>query len=345
MKNKSFIIILLLVALISFGIVALSTYAISSFSTIKGENVAVKSVSQDINASGSIHSLNEATLHFPIAGKVVYLPFKEGDAVTQGQTIASLDVRTIADNLQSAVKSAQNQQISFDTVNDFNGDRSLSDTGLSVSARRQLETAANTLDQTQLAVEIQKIAQEQAYLISPINGVITHEDITTPNVNVTTTSSFSVADPTQKVFRAQILATDIDFVSVGASATIRLDGSEKTFSGSVEKIYPQKTTSSNGEDVYLVDISSDNLPSNILFDQTGSVVIKSNDQSQGVMVPTWAILGHNGVWVLENHKAVFKNVTVGETHNDMTEIIGGLSSEDKVILSPSTVAKQYYSIL
>ncbi len=345
MKNKQFLFVLVIIAFLTLGVTAgILFFAGKITSPIQAESIGIKSVSQDITATGTIHSENEATLHFQTAGKVVYLPFKEGDSVTVGQTIAAFDQRTLEANLQNAVKAAQNQQIGFDTVNDFNGNRDLSDTGLNISARRQLQTAVNTLDQTKIAVEIQKIAQEQAFLLSPISGIITHEDITTPNVNVTPTTSFSVADPTTKVFRANVRSTDIDFVSVGGVATIHVDGSSQVISGTVEKIYPQKVTLASGDDVYQVDIQASGL-STTLFGQSGSVVIKSNNQTQAHMVPTWTILGHNNLWVMENGKAVLKTVTVGKTHNDMTEVTNGLSSDDTVIVNPETVAKGGYSIL
>lgn len=346
MKNKQFFLLLAVVALLTFGITAGVLYSAAKItSPIHAESVAIKSVSQDITASGSVHSQNEATLHFQTGGKVVYLPFKEGDSVVAGQTIVALDQRTIADNLQNAVKTTQNQQISFDAVNDFNGNRDLSDTGLNTSARRQLQTAVNTLDQAKIAVEIQKIAQEQAYLTSPISGIITHQDISTANVNVTPTTSFSVADPTTKVFRATVNATDIDFVSVGSTATVHIDGTAQTLSGTVEKIYPQKITLASGEDVYQVDIQATGLSNTALFGQSGSVTIKSNNQTQAQMVPTWTLLGHNSLWVLENGKATLKKITIGKVHSDMTEVTSGLSADDKVIVNPEKVAKEDYSVL
>ncbi len=345
MKNKQFSLLLLFVALLTLGVtVGVVAAAGTIVAPIQAQSVAVKSVSQNITATGSIHSEKEATLHFQIAGQIVYLPFKEGDSVGIGQTIAALDQRTIVDNLQTAVKTAQIQQMSFDTINDFNGNRDLNDTGLSIAARRQLQTAMNTLDQTKLTVEIQKIAQEQAFLTSPISGIITHEDITTPNVNVTPLTSFSVADPTTKVFRANVRATDIDFVSVGGEATIYIDGVANTYSGIVKRIYPQKMTLSTGEDVYQVDIQASGLTASLLG-QTGSVTIRSNNQSTSLMVPTWAILNHNNVWVLENNKPVLKSVTTGKTHGDMTEVTAGLSLDNKIILNSEKVAKEHYSFL
>jgi len=244
MINRRFIIILSALAISSVVVLHLLLSILhSAQKPLSAESIEQKPVESEINAAGSVHSEQEATLNFQIGGKVTYLPLKEGDSVYTGETIATLDQRTIQANIESAAKSYENQKISYDNANDFNGDRDLSDTGLSVSARRQLQTAVNTLDQTQLAVEINKIALEQAILSSPINGVLIHEDIKVANVNVTPLTSFFVADPAQPVFRAFVLPQDIDFVEVGAPSKITIDGLPGgVLQGLVEKIYPKKIT-------------------------------------------------------------------------------------------------------
>ena len=44
---------------------------------------------------------NQAVLNFQMGGKLTYLPFKEGDVVSQGQTIASIDSYALQKSLQT----------------------------------------------------------------------------------------------------------------------------------------------------------------------------------------------------------------------------------------------------
>lgn len=358
MKGKQFLLLLLVIAFLTWGVTAGLFFGLTKLpSSPASQNVAIRSVSQDISATGSIHSENEATLHFATAGKLIYLPFKEGDSISVGQTIAQLDTYALQRQLKQALLTYQSTRDTFDqtqqnaqdnvaqsqqssSVPGVQGDKT---NAVNDIVKRLLDQNQNTLDNSVINVELASYALQLASLTTPITGVITHEDVTTPNVNVTTLTSFSVADPTAKVFRANVLASDIDFVSVGGGATVRLDGSSQTLPGTVEKIYPQKTTLPTGEDVYMVDIQVPSLSA--LFGQTGSVIIKSNNQSQALMIPTWAILGHNSVWVWENGKTVLKSITVGAVHNDMTEVTEGLSSQDRVIVDPEKVAKEKYSVL
>src|SRR5579883_305258 len=170
---------------------------------------------QTVSVSGSVDADSKADLTFPIAGKLVWLGFGEGDHVAKYQTIAMLDERTLEQNLLNAEKGLDSQQITFDITNDKNGDRTLADTGLSVSAYRELKQAMDTLDQSQIALRIQEIAKEQASLISPIDGIITHEDVTVPNVNVKTTTTFSVVDPKTLTFNMDVDEADVAKVATG----------------------------------------------------------------------------------------------------------------------------------
>ncbi|MGH7245600.1 MAG: efflux RND transporter periplasmic adaptor subunit, partial [Candidatus Levyibacteriota bacterium] len=188
-------------------------------------------------------------------------------------------------------------------------------------------------------------ALQLATLTSPINGVVTAEDVTVPNVNVTTLTSFSVADPNALVFRASVLPQDIDFISVGANVTIKINGlTNKTFQGTVTRIYPQKTTDVNGQDIYQVDITSDQM-TGVKLSQTGSVIIQSNIQQDVYLIPTLTLVGNASVWVKENGKIMLKKVTVGKTHENDIEVLNGLTKDDTVITSPKSIAGEQYQVL
>lgn len=358
MKNKYFIA--LLIALIP--VLLLATFFVSKIFAgslqLATDTVRVKPVAQAIAASGSIHSQNEATLHFQTGGKLVYLPFKKGDAVYQGQTIAQLDTYALQKQLEASLNAYRLTRDSFDQTQsnsqnnvlqtqqqaNFPGIQADKTNAINDAVKRILDENQGTLDNSVINVELANYALQLSSLTAPFNGIILAEDVTTANINVTPATSFTIVDPNTKVFRADIAASDIDFVSVGSPATIKLDGSEKNIHGTVETIYPQKVVLPTGEQVYEVDITADELGSAV-FGQNGSVLIASNNGSSALMVPSWVIVGHNYVWVWNGMTTVLKPVHIGATHDDMTEIISGLEKSDKIIVTPQSVAKKQYTIL
>ena len=367
MKNKKFIILLIVIAILTLTLVSSFSSLVAAVSSRPGNmtTVAVKDVSQQIEASGSVHSQQEAVLHFQTGGKLVYLPFRQGDVVEQGQTIAQLDSYALQKELAAALNTYRSTRDTYDQTqaNSQNGvlfgqqrynievfNKSGITTGdaenniINSMIQRIIDQNQANLDNAVINVELANDALQLATLTAPFSGVITHEDVTTPNVNVTPVTSFSIADPTEKVFRADVAASDIDFVSIGATATVKLDGQNKVFTGHVIAIYPQKQTLPTGEQVYETDIQVDGL-NNFAFGQNGSALITSNATTKAYMVPTWTIVGHTKIWVWDGKQMVLRSVQMGATHGDMTEITKGLLPTDRIVTTPKSIAKEKYQLL
>lgn len=370
MKNKLFnkvtlkyIVITIFVVLIGIFAVTFLANASQSLTTQASD---IQTVSQQILATGSINAQTQATLNFQIGGKLVYLPLKEGDAVYQGQTIASLDTYALQKQLQIAAntyKSTTNntnqtlennqagvvegqQRVSLDTTNKNAYSAITEVTVIYDNVKRIVDNANLSQNSAQINVDLANYSLSLASLTSPISGIVLKEDVTTTGVNVTPVTSFVVADPTSMVFSANVRQQDISFISVGNTVTVSLDGlGGQTLKGVVDRIYPQKSVSLAGEDVYRVDIKINNLPKTLKFGQSGSVLIKSNFDQKVMLVPSWTVLSNSYVWVLSNGRSVLKQVVIGDRVNGQTEILQGLGSEDKVITNPQTLISKLYQIL
>ena len=337
----------------------------SQAETDPGQTVAVKRVDPQISADGMITAQNQATLHFQTGGKMVSLPVKEGDTVRQGQTIASLDTYELSQQLQLAAntyETAKNttaqiqenqqagilegqQRVALDTTNHNSYSQTPESQVITDAVKRIVDADLMAQNSAQINVQLANYAMQLATITSPISGVVTHEDVTVPYVNVTALTGFTVADPASKVFRADVTENDIDFISEGAQATIQIDGISSPITGSVVKIYPAKTTLPNGQQGYQVDIASGELTSIGKLDQRGSVLIQSNAASNLMLVPAWTVLNGQYVWVEENGREKLKHIKAGNVHGSDIEILNGLSPTDKVITNPKSIPEGEYQIL
>jgi len=370
MKNKIFkkstLFALGKIILASFVIIVGLFVFLRANSTIKTEALEIKSVASVIQADGAVTAQNQATLHFQTGGKLTYLPFKEGDKVYQGQTIASLDTYAIQRQLTASLNTYRSTRDTFDQTQENNqtgvlrGQQKYSldvtnkigaggqdeENIINDMAARILDQNQATLDNSVIQVELANYALSLATLTSPINGIITHMDVTTPLVSVTPVTSFVVADPSSLVFRVNVSENDIDFISVGNAATIKLgSGNGKSITGTVGKIYPDKVTLPTGQKIYSVDIETAKENQLSVMGQSGTALIQSNSQKDVKLVPTWTVLNHEAVWVLAASKPVLRNVTVGKIHGNMTEILDGLESNDQIITNPESIAAGKYKIL
>lgn len=359
MKNKKFIGIIFagvsIAAILTIAVLSAATQLQKKYAT---QTVAVRSVGQAIVGQGEIHSAREAVLHFQTGGKLVYLPFQEGESVYAGQTIAQLDTYPIQKQLEQALNTYRSTRDTFDQTQQNVQDNLLQgqqrfvletqnkvgitagdyeNTIIADMAKRIVDQNQANLDNAVINVEVANYALQLASLQAPFNGTIMHEDVDTANQNITPATSFSLADPTQLVFRSVISVQDIDFVSVGSPATISLTGSGDKIIGTVTKIYPQTVTTAVGEQMYQVDVAADGL-TNAKLGQKGIVSIVSTNTKSTTVVPTWTIIDHQYIWVLEKNKPVLQKVSVGPSHNDATEVYEGLRSGDMIITNPKSIA-------
>lgn len=361
MKNRKFLIgIVVLVAIFLGGMYLLLS---QKKTQLVVETIPVKSAQTQILAQGVVRSENEATISFPTAGKLAYLPLKEGDHVNVGQTIAQQDTYPLQKQLEVALNNYANNRNSFDQT------QQNSQTGVLQGQQKYSLEVTNKggfssgdsenniindmvgriVNENQAAlntsvanVDLASYALQLATLTSPINGVLVREDVKNAGVTVTPATSFYVADPSSLVFRANVDASDVDFIQEGSPVTISVNN--KTFQGSVERIYPQTQTLPSGQVVYQVDIASTNFPSDIKLLQTGSVLIQNKFDREVMLVPSWMVVGGNSIWIEENGTVSLKKITVGDTTGDKTEVLGGLSSDDKLIQNPKALVSKKYIV-
>ncbi len=325
------------------------------------ETASLKPVSSQISADGTITAQNQATLNFQTGGKLIYLPFKEGDHVNQGQTIAQLDTYALQKDLQLAANAYEisknnndqtqennqagviegQQRNALDTTNKNSYQNTTEAQVVTDAVKRFVDNSIVNQNSAQLNIDLANYALQLSTLTSPLTGIVTHEDVTVPYQNITPLTSFVVADPSSLVFRANVLDTDIDYVSEGSTAQIFINGSSMPISGTVTKIYPSKITLPSGQQGYQVDISSDSIK-HMKMDQAGTVLIASSAKQNTMLVPAWTVLGNKYIWVDINNEPILKTITVGKTYGDEIEVLNGLIPDDKVIINPQTITARSY---
>jgi RND family efflux transporter MFP subunit len=365
MKTKYILMFFgLIMLLAAAGVIIYGKY---SARTSSHENIgpttttSVQFVNSTITANGSVTAQNQATLNFQTSGKLMYLPFKEGDQVAQGQTIAQLDTYALQRQLTTALNNYKITRDNFDQTQDnansgvLQGSQKYSlqvinKGGFEVSdvigdiVKRVLEQNQATLDNSVINVELNNYALQLSTLTSPLDGIITHEGVTVSGVNITPATTFTVADPDTMVFRANIPMGNIYYISEGSTVALAIDGIQNKIQGTVVKIYPAKVTLPSGQAVYQVDIASVELTKQAKLDEAGSALISTNSENVA-LVPVWTVLAGKYIWIDNNGTPELREISVGKIHENEIEITKGLSSEDKIIIDPKFISTPKYKLL
>lgn len=340
MNKKSLLIgICAVVIVILAGIVIHSQY-VSKSSTDSTITTSARFVTSTITADGSVTAQNQAVLTFQTPGKLIYLPFKVGDRVLQGQAVAQLDLAKLQANLRQAEQSFTAAQAASQKL--YNDQGAKTDESFDEKVKRTAVDATQNIAYDSVVKARQDITD--ATLVSSVNGVLIREDVTVTGVNVTPATTFIVADPDTTVFRANVSLGDIYYISVGSTVSLAIDGIPKKLTGIVTTIYPSKVTLSSGQAVYQVDIACDDLIKQAKLDEAGTALISTNSEHVA-LVPAWTILSGKYIWIDNNNTPQLREVTVGKIHGNEIEIIKGLTPQDKIIIDPKYISSKKYQLL
>lgn len=343
-RTKSFIfshkklLIILVIIIAIIGFVISSSQASEPLETYK---VKRGNITEALTATGMVGSLSSADLNFLAPGKLVYLGAKKGDMVNQGQTIAVLDQRTMQKNLEIALREYSKQRNVFEQTKDDNNSDEIED-ALNDEMKRILENNQHDLDKAVHSVELQSLAKEQSVLTTPISGVVTRSDVTTPGVNVGVTTTFSIADPNQLVFKMEVDEADVGRVSVGQPVKIVLDAyPEETIDTSVETIDFASHTTSTGGNVFTVEsrlIPTGNIEYRIGMGGDAEIIMKENNDV--IVIPIGSLTDDEAVYIQTKEGAYKKKkVKIGAQSDINIEVIDGLKEGDVIALDPGKAAE------
>jgi RND family efflux transporter MFP subunit len=178
-----------------------------------------------ISLAGSINAEERVSVSFPQSGKLTWVGVKEGERVKQYQGLASLDQRQLEKQIKKNLNMYLQTRTNFDQTVDDNDEYHLQpDSDEGDRMKRLIEISQANLDNAVLDVEIQTIAKEDAFLFSPIAGIVTKARHPYPGVNVSTSQvEFEIINPDSLYFSASADQVDVIKLANGMTGDITLD--------------------------------------------------------------------------------------------------------------------------
>ncbi len=304
------------------------------------ETVKVKRgrIIQSITASGTVTSENTVNLSFLSSGKLIYLGAKKGDEVVAGQTIATLDQRTLRTSLKQALEDYAIQRNQFDETLEDNQNHTPQD-ALDSEMKRILENNQNNLDKAINSVELQNLTIEQSILSSPINGIVIRADAGVAGINIAPTTVFTIADPYSLVFNTEVDEADIAKIVINQPLKVTLEAFPKnTVPLNVTSIDFASHVSDSGANVYTVKAS---LPTdeNYRIGMSGDAEIILNEASNTLIIPLSCLIDETHVYVKKDNTFEKREITTGLQSDTDIEVKKGLTDEEIVALIPEDVEK------
>jgi RND family efflux transporter MFP subunit len=215
------------------------------------------SMTQGLPISGTLKATNSAMIKARVAGELISLEVREGDAVKAGQIIAKVDpteylakqrqAQQQAEAARAQVEIAQRQ---FDNNNALVNQGFISKTALDTSIAN-LNAAKATHQAAISALDVTSKAVEDCNLKSPLNGFVSQRlaqigERVAPEARIV-----EVVDLSQFELEATLTPADALSVKLGQPAKLSIEGSTQEVLARVLRINPSTQVGSRSVLVYL----------------------------------------------------------------------------------------------
>ena len=320
------------------------------------------------NYSGTIEENGGISLSFPVGGTVKQLNVAEGQAVGSGQLVAVLDATTLG-NLVSASSAtvgqaqaavgqaraglAQAEKSAAQALDAYKRMKQLHDNGSLPESKwvevqtqyQQAQDAVNLVrqqvSQAEAAVQSAKAQKNislknlhDTRLYTPSAGYISKK-LTEVGQNVAPGQPIAMLVNIRQVkVKINVSEDDIAKIHVGQEFRFTVSSlSGQTFTARVTEkgVAADPITRS-----YEVKAVADNANRKLLPGMVCDVYVQSSSNVSAITLPANIIQididNRPFVWTVVNGVARKANVTLGESVGDNVQIVGGLSSKDKVII-------------
>ncbi len=221
------------------------------------------SSAQAVTASAEVVPATHIQLSFPLTGVVKTVAVKEGDSVTAGQSLVTLD--TII--LETRVAQAQADVATAETQI-----RYLRRVGTS---QEQLDSAAASVDRATALLASAQATLAQATLSAPIAGTVVVLNVSVGETVTPGLIVIQIGDLSEfQVETTDLSEKDIAGVKVGQSVNVYVEAIDKEITGKVVDIARISSTV-GGDVVYTVTIALDEQSAGLMWGMSAEVTIET----------------------------------------------------------------------
>jgi len=337
-KHKKTLIVVTIITVLIFGKQALSAKdnKIPKGKTEKTIIVKKQDLKKELKLSGIIEAEENVTLRFQGSGLLNWVGVKEGDSVKKWQALASLDKRSLKQNLKKELNDYLSERWDFEqTQEDYEGtkERHL----ISDAMQRILDKAQFDLESSVIDYELADLAVKLATLITPIEGIVTLVEQPHSGVNITpATAEIQIVNPKTTYFSAEVDEEEVALIKEKLPSIITIDSypEEEILSRiAYISLRPISTGTSISYEVKF-ELPGDNQNLKYRLNMSGDARIRLDEKRNILTISTKYLNEKNDrVFVLLKTEDGIKeqNVKLGLETDTEVEILEGLKEGDEII--------------
>jgi macrolide-specific efflux system membrane fusion protein len=216
-----------------------------------------------VTASAEVVPVQYVQLSFPLTGIVKTVEVKEGDKVTAGQTLVTLDTTILEAQIKQAEANLAAVQTQLKYLIRIGTDQD------------HLASAQADIDRAQAALDSVKATLAQAALTAPFDGTIASLDISPAETVVPGKVVITLGDLSHfQIKTTDLSERDVPRVQTGQTANVFIEALDQTITGKVIDIARVSSTV-GGDVVYTVTIELDTQPQGLYWGMSANVEIQT----------------------------------------------------------------------
>lgn len=285
------------------------------------------SVARQVSVSGVVEPIRRVAVNSQLAGAVTAVLVEEGTAVRRGQVIARLEDRELAAQELSAEAAYNVARAAYERAEQLR-DRQVITIGEYERDRTAFAAAAAQLEQI-------RTRRGYATVRAPVDGVVLDKSVETGDAVGTQTRLFTLGDVSTMVVRVEVSELDVVELERGSPARVLLDAYPgRVLNGRIRRVFPAADPATR---LVPVEVELDRSAAGIARPGFLARVLFQLDAREGVvLIPASAVVsgtGADGVFVVQNGRALRRTVETGVSSEGRVEVVAGLNAGDTVVVS------------
>ena len=296
-----------------------SNDVVEDYVPVNIEEVKLRSISEEKTFSGVIVPNKEVKIIPKMPGKVTRLNVSIGSPVSVGTTLFTLDNEDLQKQVDQAKKSVDLAKTQVEQAR-------------LVPSSPALKTAEMQSEQAELGYQQALDSLKNANITSPTSGVVSQININQGEMASVAQPSLIILDTSKMYVEINVAESDISSISIGQKVKIDIASIGEMSEGEVEVISPAPDERTQ---LYSVKLSIKDAPEHIKSGMFVKVNLNINSKENIIAVKSEAVLEDgikNYVYIVEEDKAVRRDVKIGIESNEYTEIIEGIKKDEQLLV-------------
>lgn len=283
-------------------------------------------LASSIEVNGKFIPANEITILSKAHGIVVKKYKKTGDKVRKGEAILKIEDNLIREDLKVAELNLQKAKKDVERYSNL--------LNAGAVTKKQYEEMTIALQNAQARIVNVKDQLNNSIITAPVSGVISEVFIENGGLVTQGGKIADIIDESDMSLLVNVTEAEVIRLKKGQKAIVSADVlPDQKIEGEIVLI------SSVGDKAlsYEIEISIGNQYGNkVKSGMYGSATFSKEEQTNRLLIDRKTLTGsikNPTVFVIKDHKAYKKSLTIGEVTSDYIEVLKGLNLNDRVVLS------------